>query len=38
MNSDVKYDLATLDFNNGEQIEDFHGRILILQQEIMLSG
>ena len=35
-NGDVKYDLATLVFNNGEQFEDFHGRIIRLQQEIML--
>ena len=27
MNGDVQYDLATLDFKNGEQLEDFHGRI-----------
>ena len=25
-------------FRNGEQLEDFHSRILRLQQEIMLSG
>ena len=31
-------DLATLAFRNGEQLEDFHSRILRLQQEIMLSG
>ena len=37
-NGDVQYDLATLAFNNGEQLEDFHSRILRLQQEIMLSG
>ena len=36
MNGDVQYDLATLDFKNGEQLEDFHSRILRLQQEIML--
>ena len=38
MNGDVQYDLATLDFKNGEQLEDFHSRILRLQEEIMLSG
>ena len=38
MNGDVKSDLATLTFKNGEQHEYFHGRILRLQQEIMLSG
>ena len=38
MNGDVKYDLATLDFNNGEQLEYFHSMIIRLQQEIMLSG
>ena len=38
INSDVESDLATLAFNNGEQLEYFHSRILRLQQEIMLSG
>ena len=38
MNGDVQYDIATLAFKNGEQLEDFHSRILRLQQEIMLSG
>ena len=38
MNGDVQSDLATLAFRNGEQLEDFHSRILRLQQEIMLSG
>ena len=38
MNGDVQYDLATLAFKNGEQLEDFHIRILRLQQEIILSG
>ena len=38
MNGDVQSDLATLAFKNGEQLEDFHSRILRLQQEIMLSG
>ena len=37
MNVDVQYDLATLAFKNGEQLEDLHNRILRLQQEIMLS-
>ena len=38
MSGDVKSDLATLKFKNGEQLEDFHRRILILQQEIILYG
>ena len=38
MNGDVQSDLATLAFNNGEQLEDFHSRILRLQQEIIISG
>ena len=38
MNGDVKSDIVTLAFNNGEKIEYFHGRIIILQQEIILSG
>ena len=38
MNGDIQSDLATLDFRNGEQLEDFHIRIIKLQQEIMLSG
>ena len=37
MNGDVQYNLATLALNNGEQLEDFHSRILRLQQKIMLS-
>ena len=37
-NGDVKSDLATLDFKNVEQFEDFHSRILRLQKETMLSG
>ena len=37
-NGDVQYDISTPAFNNGEQLEYFHGRILRLQQEIMLSG
>ena len=36
MNGGVQSDLATLSFKNGEQLEDFHSRILRLQQEIML--
>ena len=31
MNGDVKYDLATLTFNNGEKLEYFHSRIIIRQ-------
>ena len=38
MNGDVQYDLATLEFKNGEQLEDFHSIILRLQQEINLYG
>ena len=38
MNADVQYDLATLAFKNGEQLKDFHIRILRLQQEIMITG
>ena len=37
MNGDVQSDLATLTSKNREQLEDFHGRIIILQQEIILS-
>ena len=37
MNGDVQSDLATLAFENGEQLEDFHSSILRLKQEIMLS-
>ena len=37
MNGDVQYDIANLALNNGEQLEDFHRIILILQQEIILS-
>ena len=37
MNGDIQSDLATLAFKNGEQLEDFHRRILWLQQEIMRS-
>ena len=38
MNGDFQYDLSTLEFNKGEQLEDFHSRIIRLQQEIILSG
>ena len=38
MNGDVQSDLATLELNIGEQLEDFHGIILRLQQEIVISG
>ena len=38
MNGDVQSDIASLAFRNGEQLEDFHSRILRLQHEIMLSG
>ena len=38
INSDVRSDLATLAFNNREQLEDFHITILRIQQEILLSG
>ena len=34
---DVQSDLDTLSLKNREQLEDFHSRILRLQQEIMLS-
>ena len=37
MNVDVQSDLSTLELNQGEQLEGFHIRILILQQEINLS-
>ena len=38
MNGDIQSDLSTLVFKNGEQLEYFHSRILILQQKINLSG
>ena len=38
MNDDVQYDIAALEFNNGEQLENFHIIIIILQQEITLYG
>ena len=34
MNGDVRSELATSEFKKGDQIEYFHGRILILQQDI----
>ena len=38
MNGDVQSDLSTPAFKNREQLEYFHSTILILQQEIILSG
>ena len=38
INGDVQYDLATLAFKNGEQLEYFHRIILRLHKEINLSG
>ena len=38
MNGNVQSDIATLASRNGEQLEDFHSRILRLQQEIIISG
>ena len=38
MNGNFQSDLATLAFNNEEKLEDFHGRIIRIQQEIILSG
>ena len=38
MNGDVQSVLATLVFKNREKIEYFHSIILILRQEIVLSG
>ena len=35
---DVHSGLSTLAFKNGEQLEYFYIRIIILQQEIILSG
>ena len=37
-NGHVQYGLATLTFNNREEPEDLHSRIIRLQQEIILSG
>ena len=38
MNDDVKSDLATLAFNNRDQLEYFHRRIIRIQHKIILSG
>ena len=38
MNGDVQSGLANMEFNNGEQLEDFHSMIFRLEQEIVLSG
>ena len=38
VNGDFQSDLSTLEFNNREQLEDFHRRIIILQQEIIICG
>ena len=38
INGDVQYNIATLAFKNGEQLEYFHSRIFIIQQGIMLFG
>ena len=38
MNGDVKSDLSNPEIKKGEQLEDFHSRIIILQQKITLSG
>ena len=38
MNGYVQSDLSPLAFNNREQLEYFHSRIIITQQEIILSG
>ena len=38
MNGDVQYDQATLTFNNGDKLEDFHNIIIRLKQESKLSG
>ena len=38
INGDVQSDLATLAFKNGEQLKEFHIRIIILQQEIIFYG
>ena len=37
-NSGFRSDLAALPLNNGEKVYDLHSRIIILQQEIILSG
>ena len=36
--SDVQSYLYTLEFKNGEKLEDFHRIILILQQDINIFG
>ena len=38
MDNYVQSNLASMSFKNGEKLEDFHNRILRLQQEIILSG
>ena len=38
MNGYVQSNISTLEFNNGEQLEDFNIRIIRLQQEMILSG
>ena len=38
MNCDVQSDLVTPEFKNGEQLEDFHSRIIRIEQEIKLYG
>ena len=38
INGYVKSELANMAFKNGEQLGEFHSRILILQQEVILSG
>ena len=38
MNVDVQSDLSILAFKSREKLEDFHSRILRLQQEIILYG
>ena len=38
MNGDVQSDLATLTFKNVEKLEDFHSRIIRLQQYLILYG
>ena len=37
INGDVRSDISTLVFKNGEHLEDFHSIIIRLQQEIILS-
>ena len=38
MNGDVQSDISNPALKNVEKIEDFHGRIIRIQQEIILSG